>query len=51
MASRNVAIIRAFTLPHVSKEDIAHIFDLKLCRVQNCAVVIPLCLRQPVDES
>ncbi len=38
MASRNAAIVRAFTLPHVSNEDIAHIFDLKLRQVQNLRV-------------
>ncbi len=34
-ASRNAAIQRAFNLPHVSDEDIAHIFDLRLCQMQS----------------
>ncbi len=34
-ASWDAAIQRAFTLPHESNEDIAHIFDLRLCQVQN----------------
>ncbi len=37
-ASRNAAIQHAFTLPHVSNEDIAHIFDLRVHQVQNLRV-------------
>ncbi len=34
-ASQNATIQWAFNLPHVSNEDIAHIFDLRLCQMQN----------------